>query len=84
LSPSTLTGLLNNMERAGLIRRSRDLHDGRALRISLTPLGKSLRPRATQLMERIEATLEGGMSTQEIRTLKLLLRKVIANIRQSS
>src|SRR6516162_5985987 len=38
LACSTLTGLLDRMESAGLIERRRDREDGRIVRIRLTPL----------------------------------------------
>ena len=44
LDPSTITRTLQKMEEAGLVGRSKDDRDGRAIRISLTPLGRSLEP----------------------------------------
>lgn len=83
LSPSTLTAMLGRMKRAGLIERHRDEKDGRALRITLTPLARSLKPRCRILLTRVEEALQGGMSDSESAALKKLLSKTIDNIRQS-
>jgi DNA-binding MarR family transcriptional regulator len=38
--PATLTGIIDTLERDGLVRRRRDGSDRRAVRISLTPAGR--------------------------------------------
>src|SRR6185436_6610981 len=45
LSQASLTGLLKRMQKAGLVTCRRCQADGRAVRIGLTPKGRSLRPR---------------------------------------
>lgn len=50
----TVTGVLDRIERAGLIERLRDLSDRRAVRLVLTPAGAAL---AAHLRETIEANL---------------------------
>jgi len=57
LEPATLSPLLKRLESAGLIERRRDPDDDRALAVSLTSAGVSLRGRALavpgQVMERL-------------------------------
>jgi len=84
LSPSTLTALLDRMCRTGLVTRHRDRADGRAVRVSLTPLARSLEPKCWELVDALEKTLQAGMSPEEIRTLKDLLSRVVNNISRIS
>src|SRR5437899_1842084 len=44
IANGTLTGLLKRMEEGGLVQCRRCLEDGRAVRVVLTPLGRSLEP----------------------------------------
>jgi DNA-binding MarR family transcriptional regulator len=43
LEPSSMTGLIDRMERAGLVKREDDIHDRRVCRICLTQEGLSIR-----------------------------------------
>ena len=43
LDSGTLTPLLKRMEKAGLVRRTRNANDERQVRITLTPEGRGLR-----------------------------------------
>src|SRR5882724_151715 len=45
IANGTLTGLLKRMEKSGLVQCRRCAEDGRAVRVVLTPLGRSLEPR---------------------------------------
>jgi DNA-binding MarR family transcriptional regulator len=83
-SPSTLTGMLNRMKRSGLIEQHRDSQDGRAARITLTPLGRSLEPRCRALLRELESILAGGMSRQEAETFKDLLSRADGNIHRAA
>lgn len=84
LSPSTLTALLSKMKRAGLVMLRRDNSDGRAVRVTLTPLGRFLEPKCCALLSGIEATLQEGLSEEEVQNLKRSLSKMIDNIRKSA
>ncbi|AWN48924.1 MarR family transcriptional regulator [Methylobacterium terrae] len=46
LDSGTLTPLLKRLEAAGLVRRARDIHDERLMRINLTESGAALRDKA--------------------------------------
>jgi DNA-binding MarR family transcriptional regulator len=81
LAPSTLSSILNKMGRKGLLERRRDPNDGRAARIKLTPLGRSLEPRCRAVLERLRQTIQAGLSEEEVKSLKVLLTRVIENLR---
>lgn len=53
--PSTLTGLLDRLERRGLVRRERNPEDGRSFLITLTGSGRELAGRVSGLVSQFEA-----------------------------
>jgi DNA-binding MarR family transcriptional regulator len=80
LARSTMTGMVARMRKAGLITEHRDAHDGRAVRIRLTPLARSLEERCHNLAQRIEALLCQGLDAQQQRRLRHALGVVTRNI----
>jgi DNA-binding MarR family transcriptional regulator len=80
LSLSTLTGLLRSMEGAGLVERRRDETDGRAVRVTLTSLGRSLRERCYGLHAKLMGVLEKSLSRAEAGRLRELLGRVLESI----
>lgn len=77
LSYSTLSGLLSRMEKAKLVICRRDAKDGRAVRISLTPLARSLEPQCHAAVQRINEIMLGQMSEKEIAKAQKLLDRMI-------
>jgi len=79
LEPSTMTGLLDRMERDGLVKREPDPNDRRANRIHLTQEGVDAKVSATKV---VSATLEKvfcTISKKDIETTKNLLRTILLN-----
>jgi DNA-binding MarR family transcriptional regulator len=79
LEPSTMTGLLDRMERDGLVKREPDPNDRRAHRIHLTKEGVDAEVSATKV---VSDTLEKVFSTipeKDIETTKNVLRTVLLN-----
>jgi len=76
LEPATLSPLLKRLESAGLVERRRDPDDDRALAVSLTPAGLSLRERALavpgQVMERL------GVGIPELERTRDVLNELLA------
>jgi DNA-binding MarR family transcriptional regulator len=81
LEPSTMTGLLDRMERDRLIIRAADPKDRRAQRVKLTSRGRlAQRP----VMKVVDAALERiteGFSETEQHTMKEMLRRVLVNVK---
>jgi len=73
LTPSTLTGILTNMETGKLITRVQDKTDRRAVRIKLTSIGRSLEARCMTALERVNAVMEAGLTAPQVREAKLAL-----------
>lgn len=51
LSQPTVTGILDRLEKRGLLQRTRDEQDRRAVNISITPTGQALLDRAPSLLQ---------------------------------
>ena len=80
LDSSSLTGLLDRMEKAGLLIRRPDPSDRRSLRIYLTDLGRrrleKLEPIVTRLQEQIERDFFSGYGDEEVKTFLEMLQRV--------
>ena len=79
LEPSTITGLLDRMERDGLAERRADPEDRRALRIHLTERGRQARDAVEAVVLHTMADNTRDISDDELERLKATLRKVLAN-----
>jgi DNA-binding MarR family transcriptional regulator len=77
----TLTGLLNRMQRAGLIQCRRCKKDGRAVRVALTSLGRSLEPRVRAFHESVIGIVQGDLSAVEVQEAKRLLGRMLNSLR---
>ena len=80
LTAGTVSAMLQQMEKAGLIARRRDPDDGRAVRITLTPMARSLRPRCFQVLERLNHVLEEGISEKDLETTRRVLARMIGSM----
>jgi DNA-binding MarR family transcriptional regulator len=76
LAKSTVSGLVNLLERDGLVRREPDPADSRAVRVTLTPRGREVADVFyAQTRARIER-LPGSLTAAERATLAELLGRV--------
>ena len=82
LEPSTMTGLLDRMERDGLVERRLDPADRRVLKIFLTEAGAHARDAVIGIVDRTLAEVFSGVAATEIEALKTLMRKVLTNVRE--
>jgi MarR family transcriptional regulator, organic hydroperoxide resistance regulator len=71
---ATATRAIQRMEQAGIVARIADEHDGRRVRIFLTPRGNELREQVPRAMRQLEADLLGAFSPAERAELMRLLR----------
>jgi DNA-binding MarR family transcriptional regulator len=79
LEPSTMTGLLDRMERDGLVSRTTDPRDRRALRIYLSETGQNVCAPVLKVVDDVLADVFTGISKEDISHTKNLLRHVLAN-----
>ena len=77
---ASLTGVLDAMERRGLIIRERNAEDRRKINITLTAQGRRLKPQLLPHAARINRKATRGMTEAETLELRRLLEKVIQNL----
>ncbi|MFC1850972.1 MarR family winged helix-turn-helix transcriptional regulator [candidate division CSSED10-310 bacterium] len=80
LEPSTMTSLIDRMERDGIIVRRADPHDRRAQRIFLTAEGQKIQNCVLEVVDRMLSRVTKGITESEISQVKDILRRFIANI----
>jgi DNA-binding MarR family transcriptional regulator len=79
LEPSTMTGLLDRMERDGLLARAADPEDRRAHRIHLTEKGHEAMQPVSDVMDRALGKILDGIGQEDLTGLKQTLRRILAN-----
>ena len=75
----TLTYLLDQLEKSGIVERRDCPDDGRAYRVRLSTFGRSLEPEIRTRHKAAIAMMQRGLSREETATLKRLLHRVLAN-----
>jgi len=76
LDPSTVTKMLQRMERSGWIARDQDPTDRRVVIISLTKSGLKLRRRVEKAWKALEAETTAGLSDRQVDQVRSLLRRI--------
>ncbi|MGN0691004.1 MAG: MarR family winged helix-turn-helix transcriptional regulator [Oscillospiraceae bacterium] len=76
---SSVTTVLNLMEKNGYVTRSLVDKDGRLRKISLTEKGTSMNLRIRKIIDRMESSLLDGLSESEKAQLYELIEKVRSN-----
>jgi MarR family transcriptional regulator, organic hydroperoxide resistance regulator len=77
---STLTRLVDNMEKKGLVIRRRDPQDARAIALHVSAAGRRLTQRILPIAERYEKVALRGFDAREAEVLKEALRRLYANM----
>ncbi|MFJ6530670.1 MarR family winged helix-turn-helix transcriptional regulator [Streptomyces longwoodensis] len=77
LTTGGMTGRLDKLERAGLLRRSPDPHDRRGLRVTLTEQGLDLVDRAVGAGLAVEREALSALNAQQAGQLADLLRELL-------
>jgi DNA-binding MarR family transcriptional regulator len=80
LSGAGLTSRLNRLEADGLIIRRPDAHDGRGLKVTLTPKGLQLVDRILPKLIRLERRLASGLNETHSRHLTDLLDRLAESV----
>lgn len=82
LEPSTMTGLIDRMERDGLVARSVDPKDRRAQQIRLTALGRDVEAPVQAVVTGVISNVFTGISEKDLDQTKKLLRQVLSNVQE--
>jgi len=84
LNPGAMTRLLDQLEARGLIRRTNDPNDRRALHIQLTHAGLAVRDQMEQLGDGVRRRAVNGLTDAEQSELTRLLEHVRDNLTTES
>ncbi|HUU03288.1 MAG TPA: MarR family transcriptional regulator [Myxococcota bacterium] len=84
LEPSSMTGLLDRMERDALVVRKADPADRRAQRIRLTESGLKVKDSVLEVLNRALKSMLEGVGERDVDRLKESLRRILANTHKQS
>jgi DNA-binding MarR family transcriptional regulator len=84
LEPSTMTGLIDRMERDGLVKRENDINDRRVLRICLTGRGLDMRHDIFGIINSSLQDSFDGIDRKSFDTFRKVLHAIIDNTRRKS
>lgn len=76
LENSTVSGVLDRMEKKGLIKRELDFNDRRSIRVVLTPEGASMRDGVLQVIDQLNKQVLDVLTPEERRVFIDSLRKI--------
>ncbi len=77
---STMTEMLNAMEKNGLIYRVRDESDGRKKQIFVTNRAKALHAKVVSVIEGVNTAAAAGLTAEEQQTFFALMARVKSNL----
>lgn len=80
LAKTTLTSMLDRLEKSGHIARVSDPSDRRTIRIRLTENARSLQKKYDEVSEKMNEIFYGGFSDDEILAFEKALGKVLENL----
>lgn len=80
LDNSTLTGLIDRLEKLELVNRVALPEDRRCYCIFLTPKAKKLEPAIRKTMASVEETMTAGCSPEELEVFRIVLRRIFAKL----
>ena len=76
---STVTGILNTMERDGLLLRETVPYDARLRKMILTDKALQAKQNTEQVIDSVESQLSKGLTEEEIATFLTILAKISKN-----
>jgi MarR family transcriptional regulator, organic hydroperoxide resistance regulator len=71
---STITGLVNRLEKAGLVRRDASPHDRRTSHVFVTTEGVREMEKARRVIKKVNREIMEGFSVEELASFKKILR----------
>ena len=83
LDPSDLVGVIDVLEGAGFLVRSRDPEDRRRYSLTLTAAGRKTLQRFDAMAAEVEEELLAPLDAEERRTFRLLVERVLAHPRHA-
>ena len=81
---STLTGLVDRLEKAGFVVRQASPTDRRSLLIQVTPEGIAAGDKAKMIIKRVNEEIKTGFPPEEIEIFKVILRSFFKKFNKSN
>ena len=78
----TITGVVDRMENKMLVKRKRDTHDRRAVRVVLTSKSKGMKEQLSATKKRVLQKIAKNLSSKEIASLESVLAKMMKNMEE--
>jgi len=78
----TITGVIDRMENKILVKRKRDTHDRRAVRVVLTSKSKGMKEQLSATKKRVLQKIARNLSSKEIASLESVLAKMMKNMEE--
>lgn len=82
LEPSTMTGLVDRLERDGLVFRALDPNDRRAQQIFLTAEGRAVQGPVLEVVSKTLDQVFAGVQEQELSITMEVLKQVLSNAQE--
>lgn len=82
LAPTTLTSMVDRMEKAGLVCRMLDKNDRRKTLLALTAKAKNLEQDYKAVSDKMSEIFYKGFSDDEIRTCEAMLARILDNMKK--
>lgn len=79
LEPSTMTGLIDRMERDNLVTRLANPDDRRVQHIHLTELGRKIKKPALKVVDEAMPKVFKGISNKDLSHVKKILHQILIN-----
>jgi DNA-binding MarR family transcriptional regulator len=80
---STLTNVLDRLERRGLVRRQLNPHDRRSFTIHVTPTGAGPARRLADAMDELEAEVRRGLGERDVRSVTAVVDALVTATRSA-
>ena len=76
----TITGIIDRMEKKGLVRRERSTKDRRVIMVFTTPKATEMKEALTMLQKTAGKDIIDNFTAEDIKSLEQLLSKLLTNI----
>ncbi len=73
---STITGLVNRLEKMGLVRRKVSPNDRRASHVHVSPEGIGEMNKAKRIVRNVNQEIKNGLTAEELQSFKKILRSI--------
>lgn len=80
LESSTMTPLVDDLERRDIARRARAPEDRRVIRLHLTPYGRELEPHLRRILMDLQKSAVAGISGEELAAMRHVMERIASNL----